>query len=73
MSEEEISFQKKIFFVKGRNSVSEEKSNVTGRNFLLQDSTSLYKVNIYSKSTEDSDATKMREFGLKFPVNPVRC
>ena len=43
LSEEEISFQKKIFFVKGRNSVSKEKSNITGRklnvagfNFILQ-------------------------------------
>ena len=46
LSEVENSCERKICLVRGKNFVSKEKSNITGRNFLWQDSTSYYWVNI---------------------------
>ena len=59
-------FQRKKFCNGGEISCYRKKYLVAGFNFLLQ-------VNIYPKFTEGSDATKTREFGLKFPVSLIKC
>ena len=82
-SEVKISGQRKKFVVRGRNFLSEEEISFQMKNLMLQEEISCCRIQLlftglifslmYGRLRCDENATKMREFGLKFPVSPVRC